>query len=160
MKLMDKHIWHCYKTTHKLYINYPNFFKKIVIKIVGKYYQLLLSIFYGAHIPYTAKIGKNINFIHSFHGVFISQYATIGDNCNILHHVTIGSNIKKDTLKKEAPIIGDNVFIGCNVCIIGRTTIGNNSKIGAGVTVVNKDIPKNSIVYVENIIIKKEKIQT
>lgn len=46
---------------------------------------------------------------------------------------------------KNAPIIGNNVNIGANVCIIGGIRIGDNVDIGAG-TVVVKDIPDNAVV--------------
>ena len=38
----------------------------------------------------------------------------------------------------------ENVWIGANVCILLGVTIGNNAVIGAG-SVVNKDIPSNSV---------------
>lgn len=41
--------------------------------------------------------------------------------------------------------IGDNVFIGTNVTILYDVTIDSNVVIGAG-SLVNKDIPSNSIV--------------
>lgn len=42
-------------------------------------------------------------------------------------------------------MIGDNVFVGANVVIIGDVHIGDNCIIGAGAVVV-KSIPDNSIV--------------
>lgn len=47
-----------------------------------------------------------------------------------------------DIIKKV--IIGNNVFIGVNCVILAGVTIGNNVIIGAG-TIVNKDIPDNSV---------------
>lgn len=45
-----------------------------------------------------------------------------------------------------APIlIGNNVFIGCNVTILPNVKIGNNVIIAAG-SIVSKDIPDNSVV--------------
>ncbi len=41
--------------------------------------------------------------------------------------------------------VGDNVFIGSNTTILGGANIGSNVIIGAG-SLVNKDIPSNSIV--------------
>ncbi|MFP3838254.1 transferase [Prevotella intermedia] len=41
--------------------------------------------------------------------------------------------------------MGDNVYIGPNVCIIENVRIGNNVTIGAGAIVV-KDIPDNATV--------------
>lgn len=37
------------------------------------------------------------------------------------------------------------MFVGANVCIIGKIRIGNNVIIGAG-AVVTKDVPDNSVV--------------
>lgn len=44
-----------------------------------------------------------------------------------------------------APVIGDNVYIGCGAKIIGAVKVGNNVRIGAG-SVVYKDVPDNSVV--------------
>ena len=41
-------------------------------------------------------------------------------------------------------VIGDNVWVGGNVVILGGVTIGDNVVIGAG-SVVTKDIPPNSL---------------
>lgn len=41
-------------------------------------------------------------------------------------------------------IVGDNVWIGADVTIIGGVTIGNNTVIGAG-SVVIKDVPANVV---------------
>ena len=41
--------------------------------------------------------------------------------------------------------VGDNVFIGSNSTILGGANIGSNVIIGAG-SLVNKDIPSNSVV--------------
>jgi len=42
-------------------------------------------------------------------------------------------------------IIGDDVWIGCNVVILPGTTIGSHAVIGAG-AVVTKDIPEYAVV--------------
>lgn len=45
----------------------------------------------------------------------------------------------------DIPTIGNNVFVGANVVIIGNITIGDNVIIGAG-AVVTKNVPSNCIV--------------
>ena len=40
--------------------------------------------------------------------------------------------------------IGNNVWIGAQVCVLPGVTIGDNTVIGAG-SVVNRDIPANVI---------------
>lgn len=67
----------------------------------------------------------------------------IGKNLSIRNCTTIGNKSDKDV--DALPIIGDNVSIGANVCIIGNIKIGNNVVVGAGCVVV-KDIPDNSVV--------------
>ena len=89
---------------------------------------------------YTYDIGKNLTMHHPFSTVVNAKH--IGDNCIIKNNITIG-NINEDNSKR--PWIGDNVFIGANVVIFGDIHIGNNVTIGAG-SVVNKDIPDNSVV--------------
>lgn len=65
--------------------------------------------------------------------------AKIGSNCKIQANVVIGGKYDGGV-----PIIGNNVEIGANTCLIGGITVGDNVIIGAG-SVVVKDIPSNSV---------------
>lgn len=99
----------------------------------------------GSSIPNRAKIGRNAVFPHGLTGVFISSGASIGDNCVIFHQVTIGSNTLADSKSFGAPVIGNNVYIGCGAKIIGSVHVGDNVRIGAN-CVVTTDIPDNATV--------------
>lgn len=66
----------------------------------------------------------------------------IGANCTIRQNTTIGNS---GVAGSPNPVIGNNVDIGCNVCIIGGVHIGNNVKIGAG-SIIVKDVPDNVVV--------------
>lgn len=104
----------------------------------------------------------------------IGDNAYINDNCTIScqKKITIGNNFKlgnnctvtdndhdyKNSLSKfvcDEIVIGDNVWCGANVVILKGVKIGNNCVISAG-TIVNKDIPDNSLVYQKReLVIKK-----
>ena len=73
----------------------------------------------------------------------------IGDQVNIAPKVeiyTASPHSITDHRLVARPIttIKDNVWIGCNVCILRGVTIGHNTIIGAG-SVVTHDIPANVI---------------
>ena len=82
------------------------------------------------------KIGYGLYIAHAG-PLVVHPTAVIGNNCNLSQFTSIGSN------EKHAAIIGDNVYIGPNVCIVEDVKIGNNVTIGAG-SVVTKDIPDNA----------------
>ena len=79
---------------------------------------------------------------------------TIGDGVRIgpstqimaLRHIFDDPNrmIYEQGLDGQGIIIGRNVWIGGNSCILDGVEIGRNCIIGAG-SVVTKDIPSNSI---------------
>lgn len=126
---------------------------RAIVLVLYWYYGSLAKLLYGAFVPYKANIGARINFVHSLHGIFISQAAVIGDDCTILHHVTIGSDVPIGNRfnNGKAPVIGNRVFIGCNASIIGKVEVGDDSRIGAGVTIANRTIkPKSTVVSSPN----------
>ena len=141
------------KKNYQIFKKYNKYFLgKLFLKVSSNTNHFIQFIIFGSFIPYTAKIGTNIQLPHQLFGIFISQKAIIGDNCTIMHHVTIGSNYPK---KEEAPIIHNNVFVGANACIIGSSVIHKNSQIGAGVTISNKIIPANAIIIAESSVLQQ-----
>lgn len=86
--------------------------------------------------------------IGHFTGIVIRPDCIIGKNFTILQNTTIGVKHLNDETNGEKVIIGDNVFIGANSCIIGNVKIGDNLTIGA-MSFVNKDIAPNLTVYTE-----------
>lgn len=82
------------------------------------------------------KIGYGLYISHGG-PVVVNPSTVIGNNCNLSQFVTIGSN------EGKAAVIGDNVYIGPNTCIVEDVCIGDNATIGAG-SVVTEDIPSNA----------------
>lgn len=119
--------------------------KSILVRFWNQYRYTKLIQSHNAYIPLHTKIKGKPVFPHGVYGVFISSSAEIGKGCVIFHQVTIGSNTLAGSKRNGAPVIGDNVYIGCGAKIIGAVRIGNNVRIGAN-CVVTKDIPDNSTV--------------
>lgn len=95
----------------------------------------------GIIIPYQTTIGFGTRIDHPT-GIIINSKARIGKNCRIHQHTTIGAT---DTSYPyvSTPVIGDNVYMGANVSLFGKISIGDNSTIGGG-AVVTKSFPENS----------------
>lgn len=79
---------------------------------------------YGIQIPYNTKIGYGFYIGHGV-GVVINGRTTIGNNVNISQFLSIGTN------KHTPATIGDNVYIGPNVCVVEDVNIGSNTTIAA-----------------------------
>lgn len=75
------------------------------------------------HVMLNGRLGEIKN---SGNGLEIAKYHTIKEKIGCIE-------------------VGDNVFIGSNTTILQNVKIGSNVIIGAG-TLVNKDIPDNSVV--------------
>jgi serine O-acetyltransferase len=100
---------------------------------------------YGSQIGIGLELGENPVFIHQFHGIFIADRAKIGNNAVFYQHVTVG--IKTYAHKPpEAPVIGNDVVLGAHTVLIGRCIIGDGAKIGAGVTLVDANIPPGAVI--------------
>lgn len=68
--------------------------------------------------------------------IVVNAGARIGRNCRIHIDVNIGAK------GGQAPVIGDNVYIGPGAKIFGGIAIGDNVAIGAN-AVVNADVPSD-----------------
>lgn len=93
--------------------------KGVLNSLLAIYYRYKLNTLsrkYLFQIPYLATIGKGFNLVH-FGRVIVAPNVIIGSNCNMFTGVTIGSTTRGS--KKGVPQIGDNVWIGPNVAIVG-----------------------------------------
>lgn len=97
-----------------------------------------LSVKYSMKIPRQCKIGYGL---YLGHGICMvaNDKTVIGNNVNLSQFLNIGSN------HSTPATIGDNVWIGPNVCLVEDVHIGNNSNIAAG-SVVIKDVPEGATV--------------
>ena len=112
------------------------------------------SSYYGTEYGEGLKIGNNTGigpncFLGCAGKIVIGSNVMFGSRCilNAENHVFDDKNktIQSQGVKRKGIVIEDNVWVGSNVIILDGVTIGSGSVIGAG-TLVNKDIPPNSIV--------------
>lgn len=123
-------------------------------------------IHFGKHVS----LNRNAQISVTQHALIeTGDYTSIGDNNVIVarekivlgSHVMLGANvciydhdhvfkmpgIMRDLGYNTSPvIIEDNVWLGAGVIVLRGVRIGQGSVVAAG-TVVNKDIPQNSLVY-------------
>ena len=137
----------------------PSEFEKqqqIIHALLGKHGKntIITAPFYVDY-GYNIEVGDNFYANHNL-VVLDPAKVRIGNNVFIASNVNIttaGHPIDAETRNKGIeyayPVrIGDDVWIGSNVCILPGVTIGSNVVIGAG-SVVNKDIP-DGVVAVGN----------
>ncbi len=104
----------------------------LIIRLLAAFFHKHLSTKYSLQVPKDCRIGAGLYIGHAT-SIVINRTAKIGSNCNLSQFTTIGSNHGK------AANIGNNVYIGPNVCLVESIQIGNNALIGAG-SVVTKDV--------------------
>lgn len=113
--------------------------------------EILIEAPFFCDYGYNISVGKNF---YSNHNLVILDGAKVefGDNVFIAPNCgfyTAGHPIEASERNKgleyAKPIkVGNDVWIGGNVCVMPGVTIGDNCVIGAG-SVVVKDIPANSV---------------
>ena len=117
-------------------------------------YKIFIEWFFGIEIPWNTSIGKSLALYHG-QALVLNNKVVIGSNCVLRHCTTIGNKQLEDGRFSASPVIGNNVDIGSNVCVIGEIYIGDNVKVGCG-AVVTKNISGNCIV-VGNPAVEKKK---
>ena len=96
----------------------------------------------GIQIGWHTQIGEGLVLVHCGN-IAVNNAAVIGKNCTMYHGVTVGMEFRGE--RKGNPVIGDNVWIGSNACVVGKITIGDDVLI-APLSFVNFDVPSHSIV--------------
>lgn len=89
-------------------------------------------------IPPSTRIGFGFYTGHNM-CIVVNGGTIIGNNVNLSQFLNIGTN------HNTPAIIGDNVYIGPQVCIVENVKIASNTTIAAG-SIVTKDVPQNATV--------------
>jgi len=85
-----------------------------------------------------AEFGPRFVLVHST-GVVVNSDVRGGAGVMLEHQVTIGAE------KRQAPVLGDDVFVGAGAKVIGSVRVGDRARIGANAVVVH-DVPADSTV--------------
>ncbi len=134
-------IWKFQKLMRKLeyYTNCKNkgAFKLYILFLRYKYKKLSLKL--GFSIPINV-FGPGLSIVH-YGTIVVNSNARVGKNCRMHACVNIGASGGQ----KEAPQIGNNVYIAPGAKIYGNIKIASNTVIGAN-AVVNKSFDKEHTV--------------
>ncbi|MFH4355896.1 MAG: serine O-acetyltransferase [Neisseriaceae bacterium] len=106
---------------------------------LASYLQSRMSEVFSIDIHPKAQMGKGIMVDHGS-GLVIGETTYLGNNISLLHGVTLGGSGKEDG--DRHPRISDGVMIGANATILGKVTVGDCARIGAG-SVVTRSVPPN-----------------
>lgn len=96
-----------------------------LLMFIGGIWHKVIQIAAGIDLPADADIRKGFLIGH-FGGIIIAPDARIGENCNIGQGVTIGYAGRGE--RRGCPTIGDRVYIGPGVKVIGRIDISHSER--------------------------------
>jgi serine O-acetyltransferase len=92
----------------------------------------------GIDLQLSADIGPGLYIGHF--GNIVVRRCTLGSHCSIAQSV----HIEPDNDDAEGPVLGNRVWVGGHVHVIGAWRIGDRSTIGAGAQVL-RDIPEGAL---------------
>lgn len=104
---------------HKLY-------KSGAFVPVARFFEILSYIIGANAISAKCEIGNGTTFYHQGVGCVVHSKTIIGENCTIFQNVTMGSKWSDGKCEEDAPVIGNDVFIGAGAVILGVVCMGNN----------------------------------
>lgn len=96
----------------------------------------------GSLLPADVRAGAGLGLHHGGRGIFLATGTRFGDQVTVMHGVTFAM----DGVDHDArATVGDRVFIGTGVVVMGGVTIGDDATIAAG-AVVTKDVRPGTTV--------------
>lgn len=111
------------------------------IPVLPRVTEIAVFLLFNTVLPASAQIGADTRLGYRGIGVVIHSRSIVGDNVMIGPNVTIGGRSRSDGV----PVIGDNVYIGAGAKVLGDVTVGAGAVIGANAVVI-KDVEPKSVV--------------
>lgn len=124
---------------------------KVALKKMGSRTKISDAVTIGD--PSRVSIGDFVSiheytYIGTMGEITIGDYVRIGAGCSIISDTHNFEQrdilIKKQGASAQPVVISSNVWLGCQVTVLGGVTIGEGAIIGAG-SVVTKDVPPYAI---------------
>lgn len=114
------------------------------IPLGGQIASRLIRHLYAAEIHWDAELAPGVALVHG-NGLVISHAARVEEGCILFHNVTLGEGIDPETREVGGPHLEKNVHVGPGASLIGPITVGEGTKIMAGVTLM-ESVPPFSVV--------------
>jgi|SRR6202171_2203739 len=115
---------------------------RLPLRLLHRPLELAVRAITGVNLPPEAEIGGGLYIAHTG-GIRVSPLAQIGRDCNLSRGAIIDAGARHG--ESGAPWIGDRVYIGPGVRVVGPVRIGNDAAIGAN-ALVNGDVPDGGAI--------------
>jgi len=102
---------------------------------------LLNRILFSLVLPASVKVGRRVTFAYQGIATVVHARAVIGDDVYIGPQVIIGGRSGAPAV----PVIGNGAFIGAGARVLGPVAIGAGATVAAG-AVVLQDVPPGAMV--------------
>lgn len=145
-KFFSDEVWRFIRTLRRVEFflnvklkNNPSLLNKLAYLLLIRQFRRL-SLKLNFTIPANV-FGPGLYIAHAG-AIIVNKGAKVGANCALNNFVVIGTAAGKET---DAPLIGNNVYIGPGAKIFGKIQIADGVAIGAN-AVVNKDILEENVM--------------
>jgi serine O-acetyltransferase len=118
----------------------------VKVRPVSRAIEFVIFFLFNSVVPVTATIGSGSRFAYGGIGVVLHKKTRIGDGCVIGQGCTLGAKEPYVSNENtEGPSVGNNVYIGPGVRIVGAIHVGHSSVIAAN-AVVTKPVEPHSVM--------------
>lgn len=110
------------------------------VALLPRALDYVIFLVFNSTIHHSTQIGRGSICGYRGMSILIHKRAVLGENVAIGAHVVIGGR----SGQREAPVIGNDVYLGANCCVLGSVRIGDGATIGAGAIVLD-DVPPGRV---------------
>ena len=125
-------------------VRWMRLLRDLRVPLGAKITSRLVRHLYGSDIHWDAELAPGVLLVHGF-GLAISHAARVGPGCILFQNVCLGMGIDPVSRQSGAPTLEANVHVGPGATLLGPITVGEGSKVMAGVTLTTS-VPPRSLV--------------